>query len=129
MEKLKIYNEVSEFRVPRKALLRVFERFLKSERGLSGLNVTVVFIGEKKMQELNETWKGGTGPTDVLTFDYGDIYICKKVAERNAKADCIPVVIEILNLFAHGLLHLKGYTHETDKKYAIMMEKMKKIVD
>jgi len=128
MEKLKIYNEVSGFRVPRKALFVVFERFLRAERGLSGLNVTVVFIGEKKMQELNETWKGGTGPTDVLTFDYGDIYICKKVAERNAGADHISVNFEILNLFAHGLLHLKGYTHETDKKYAVMMAKMKKIV-
>jgi len=128
MEKLKIFNEVRGFRVPRKALGLVFERFSKMERAPRGFEVTLVFIGEKRMQELNETWKGGTGPTDVLTFDYGEIYICEKVATRNALLDGIKPYTEILNLFTHGLLHLKGYTHETDEKYEKMMKKMKKIV-
>jgi len=128
MEKLKIFNEVHGFRVPRKALGLVFERFLEMERVGREFEVTLVFIGEKKMQGLNETWKGGTGPTDVLTFDYGEIYICEKIATRNALLDGIKPSTEILNLFAHGLLHLKGYTHETDEKYEKMMKKMKKIV-
>lgn len=114
--------------MPRKALGLVFERFLEMERVGRSFEVTLVFIGEKKMQELNETWKGGTGPTDVLTFDYGEIYICEKVATKNAVLDGIKPYIEILNLFTHGLLHLKGYTHETDEKYEKMMMKMNKIV-
>lgn len=136
MEKLKIYNEVSKFRMPRKALFRVFERFLKVERVSGGFDVTLVFVGEKKMQELNEKWKGGTGPTDVLSFNYqaprgsvmGEIYICEKVASRNAKDDGLTTTFEVSNLFAHGLLHLNGWTHENEKKYAAMIKKMGEIV-
>lgn len=128
MEKLNIFNEVSGFRVPRSALSRVFERFLKLERVRGRFGVNLVFIGEKKMKELNEKWKGGVGATDVLSFNYGEIYICVPVARENALGDGTSVVAEILNLFAHGLLHLNGWTHETPAKYEKMMRKMREVV-
>lgn len=138
---LKIFNEVEGFKVPRKRLFKVFQRFLRMERIRSRFEVNLVFAGEKMMRHLNETWKGRRGSTDVLSFEYGEgegrevtgvkrgeIYICVKVAKKNALEFGKTLQDEILNLFAHGLLHLKGYTHETDKKYEKMMKRMGKIV-
>jgi len=97
------------------------------------------------MTRLNEVWKGHKGSTDVLTFDYseqkgvvnGEIYICPKVAERYAREagggqivslNSAGVVAEVLNLFVHGLLHLAGYTHETEAKLAKMMKRAGEIL-
>lgn len=156
MDRLKIFNEVKGFRVPRRRLLKVFKRFLKLGGVGSRFEVNLVFAGEKMIAELNENWKGRKGSTDVLSFEYeagggkfrkgknrkmisgekcegkgkkGEIYICMKVAERNALEFGKTLTDEILGLFAHGLLHLKGYTHETDKKYEKMMGKTGKIVE
>lgn len=130
-----IFNEVPLFRVPRVRVGKAFHEFLKSEKVTGGFSVNLIFVGVKKMTELNETWKGGKGPTDVLSFNYGEgdisgeIYICTKVAAKNARAEEVDVVGEILLLFVHGLLHLVGYTHETDRKYEIMMKKANGILE
>ncbi|MBT3864917.1 rRNA maturation RNase YbeY [Candidatus Peregrinibacteria bacterium] len=128
---LNIFNEVKGFRVPRKRLNQVFASFLKKEMVGKGSRkekgsatcVNLVFVGRGRMEELNKNWKGGDGATDVLSFGFedgiGEIYVCPEVA-REMGSD---LVNEVLFLFAHGLLHLAGYTHETDKKYTVMMEK------
>ena len=133
---LKIFNEVNGFKVQRKRLFDVFESFREFERVKYRFVVNLIFIDEKKMASLNEDWKGKKGSTDVLSFMYedvgdevfGEIYICDKVAIRNALEAGVKPLDEIASLFAHGLLHLKGYTHETDEKYEKMMKKMMKIV-
>lgn len=137
-----IFNEVLGFRVPRVKIGKVFREFLRVEvgrvsvPGLSrgGFCVNLVFVGIGEMTKLNEKWKGGKGPTDVLSFNYGEgevsgeIYICPKVAEENARMEGGSATDEVLLLFVHGLLHLVGYTHENDKKYENMMEKAMEIL-
>lgn len=127
MREAKIFNEVKAFRVPRKHLEGVFERFVREEKVGREFVVNLVFVGSAKMAQMNETWKGGVGTTDVLSFNYddgvGEIYICVKVAEKNALESGLSARDEILFLFAHGLLHLAGYTHETEKKLDVMMKK------
>jgi probable rRNA maturation factor len=132
MRDLKIFNEVKAFRVPRTLLKSVFERFVKLEKIGRDFDVNLVFVGSAKMTQINEEWKGGIGATDVLSFNYddgvGEIYICVKVATKNALESGLSPREEILFLFAHGLLHLAGYTHENEKKLKVMMEKGRKIV-
>jgi probable rRNA maturation factor len=45
----------------------------------------------------------------------GDIAIAPKVARRNAKAMGRGLVEELKVLILHGVLHLLGYDHETDR--------------
>jgi probable rRNA maturation factor len=135
MNKLKIYNEVKGFRVPRTRLGRAFDSFLKKSGAGVG-EVSLIFVGEGKVKELNEKWYGGKGATDVLTFDYeggvgdvaGEIYVCVKIAEKNASAEGKGVMDEVLWLFVHGLLHLAGHTHENDRKYDDMMKRAGEIL-
>lgn len=148
MINLQIFNEVKKFKVPSGRVLKAFGSFLKKEKiGNGGGEINLIFIDEKAITRLNEVWKGHKGPTDVLTFDYsekkgvvnGEIYICPKVAERYVKearvgaAKSIPpnsaaVSAEVLNLFVHGLLHLAGYTHETEAKLKKMMKRAGRIL-
>ena len=132
MKDLRIFNEVGSFRVPRKRLLEIFEKFCRKEKVGRDFDVRLVFVGKAQMKKLNEGYKGGDGATDVLSFDLengeGEIYICVPVAAAFAKESGEVLSDEVFALFVHGLLHLKGHTHETDKKLADMLKRAGEVV-
>jgi len=91
-------------------------------------NVTIAFVSDRHMRELNRHWRGKTGTTDVLSFpagedefanpdgsNLGDVVISLEQAARQAKEHDLTVDEEIAQLILHGLLHLCGYDHETDQ--------------
>lgn len=81
--------------------------------------VSLSFIGRDRMRALNARWKRRPEPTDVLAFALvgpqgtlaGDIYVCRSVAEREARARRIPLRQELTRLVVHGVLHVLGYDH------------------
>jgi probable rRNA maturation factor len=120
--------------------LRPLEEFLENiveEIGLGPECVAVRLIGNAEMARLNETYRKKKGPTDVLSFPadedsaepgtlaqqvrrargkfLGDIAISPVVARRNAKALGRRLPEELKVLILHGVLHLLGYDHETDR--------------
>jgi len=126
---LKIFNKAESFKVPSLKMKRVFGVFLERYgRLLKTCEVSIIFVKKNEMKSLNERWKGGSGATDVLSFDYGEIYICPDVADKYRKDYGTTIVEEILFLFVHGLLHIAGFTHENEKKFAIMMKKTEEIL-
>ncbi|MCX6969200.1 MAG: rRNA maturation RNase YbeY [Verrucomicrobia bacterium] len=48
------------------------------------------------------------GPTDVITFPYGEILVCAPVAGSRAKEFGHDVTTELALYCIHGLLHLAG---------------------
>jgi probable rRNA maturation factor len=91
-------------------------------------NVTVAFVSDRQMRELNRQWRGKTGTTDVLSFpagedefanpdgsNLGDVVISVEQAARQSREHGLTLDKEIAQLILHGLLHLCGYDHETDK--------------
>ena len=89
--------------------------------------VTVAFVSDRAMRELNRMWRHKSGTTDVLSFPaeqdefekaegarLGDVVISVEQAARQAKENGLTVDDEIAQLILHGLLHLCGYDHETD---------------
>jgi len=120
--------------------LPALERFLrqvKKEIGLGKDCVAIRLIGDAEMARLNETYRKKKGPTDVLSFPaaensakpgtlkqqvrkargefLGDIAISPKVARRNATSLGRQLPEELKVLILHGVLHLLGYDHETDR--------------
>jgi probable rRNA maturation factor len=98
----------------------------------SSRELGLYFVGRKKMAELNQKFLGHEGPTDVITFDYGDarivhgeIFICPDVAIVQAKEFGTTRQMELVRYLVHGLLHLRGYDDRTAAKRA----KMKKAED
>ncbi len=91
-------------------------------------NVTVAFVSDRQMRELNRQWRGKTGTTDVLSFpagedefanpdgsNLGDVVISVEQAARQSREHGLTLDEEIAQLILHGLLHLCGYDHGTDK--------------
>ena len=96
--------------------------------GAGVADVAVVFVSDRAMREINRTWRGKRGTTDVLSFpanqdefeklaglNLGDILISIEQAARQAKAHGLSFENEVAQLILHGLLHLSGYDHETDR--------------
>ncbi len=88
--------------------------------------VSVVFVTDTRIRTLNRAYRGEDTATDVLSFPahpshrplfgaLGDIVIAVGVAARQAKAAGHSFGTEARVLALHGLLHLMGYDHETDK--------------
>jgi probable rRNA maturation factor len=93
-----------------------------------GAGVTVAFVSDRAMRELNWRWRGKHGTTDVLSFPagqdefekveglrLGDVVISVEQAARQASEHGLEFEEEISQLILHGVLHLCGYDHETDE--------------
>ena len=88
---------------------------------------TVAFVSDRKMRELNFQYREKDKTTDVLSFPFeadefeavenslGDIIISAEQAARQAAENNLSLEQEIKQLILHGILHLCGYDHETDK--------------
>jgi probable rRNA maturation factor len=94
---------------------------------VGGAGVTLVFVSDRAMGELNRRWRGKGGTTDVLSFPagqeeferaegqtLGDVVISLEQAARQAREHGLEFEDEVAQLILHGVLHLCGYDHETD---------------
>ena len=92
-----------------------------------GAGVTVAFVSDRAMRELNRRWRGKAGTTDVLSFpagqdefeksegaNLGDVVVSVEQAARQAAEHGLKFENEVAQLVLHGLLHLCGYDHERD---------------
>ena len=109
----------------------------RAEQVLRELNVgpaelSVMLCGDQFIRELNREYRQKDKPTDVLSFPMesevmhipeanelprmlGDVVISIETAERQAIQFKRSLLKESTWLLIHGILHLLGYTHETDK--------------
>lgn len=96
--------------------------------------ISVLLVGDRRMRELNHTYRGIDLTTDVLSFSQlegaslqhesvylGDIVISPAQAERQAKERGATLQKELAVLLIHGLLHLIGYDHEKNRYQATKM--------
>ena len=117
--------------------LWAFLRRVRDELGLGATGVTICLVNDAEIAQLNKTFRKKKGPTDVLSFpgvarrrpvslrrscatmkagEYlGDIAISPATAQRYAKTHGRKLPGELRVLILHGVLHLLGYDHETDR--------------
>lgn len=90
--------------------------------GLQRVSLSLCLLGDRQMAELNESFLGHEGPTDVITFDYaggegdggggvlvGEICIGVEEAVRQARRFRTDWCHEVARYMIHGILHLRGY--------------------
>jgi probable rRNA maturation factor len=97
-----------------------------------GSELVVRIVDEAESAELNESYRGKTGPTNVLSFPFdmppevedlqllGDLVICAPVVQREALEQGKPAEAHWAHMLVHGTLHLQGYDHQTDEEAAEM---------
>jgi len=119
----------------RNYLLRIWKALAKRKVNLPALTeVTVVFLNDAQMRRYNRTYRKKDSTTDVLSFPVntelvdeshylGDILISVERAKKQAAERGRVMEEEVRILMLHGLLHLLGYDHETDKGQMNRLEK------
>lgn len=97
--------------------------------------VTVRFVGDREGRALNRRFRGKDHPTNVLTFVLrespqleGDLALCAPVVAREARARGRSGAAHYAHLLVHGLLHLQGYDHGTEREARIMERRESRIV-
>jgi probable rRNA maturation factor len=107
-----MHNRQKRFRLPARKLqaeagaaARLLARSFPA--GLAGIEVS--FLTERESGRIHLEFFGDPAPTDVMTFEHGEILICPGIAERQRKASGLSMHAELLTYVIHGMLHLCGW--------------------
>ena len=101
--------------------LELFGRRLAQAVRLEPESFSAVLVSDRRIRELNRRYRQQSEATDVLSFPVvengylGDIVISVETARRQARLLGHGLLRELELLLLHGVLHLMGYDHETDR--------------
>ncbi|MDE3839651.1 rRNA maturation RNase YbeY [Bacillus methanolicus] len=132
-------------------ILRIEELLLfaaKSEQLEEDCELSVTFVSNERIQEINREYRDKDRPTDVISFAMeelgegeveligaslprvlGDIIISVPKAREQAEEYGHSFMRELGFLSVHGFLHLLGYDHETEEQEKEMFSRQRKILD
>lgn len=113
-----------------------------------GSELSVTFVTNERIQEINREYRNKDSATDVISFAMeelgegeiemkgvemprilGDIIISIAKAEEQAKEYGHSFMRELGFLAVHGFLHLLGYDHMNESDEKIMFTRQKEILD
>lgn len=112
--KVNFYNKTKEDVKELKKLLKDIFKTVNEN-----YEFNVIFVSNKKIKELNKTYRNIDKETDVLSFPdedgnyIGDIFISLEKAKEQALEYKHSLSREVGFLTVHGYLHLLGYDHQT----------------
>lgn len=120
-----LINADSRYPVDRKRVREKVRQVLRSKGLVQDVEVSLSFVGDRKMKALNSQYRDKKETTDVLSFSLhegksfpednilrlGDVVISYPQAREHAREFNILVDEEIDKLVEHGLLHLLGIDH------------------
>jgi probable rRNA maturation factor len=112
-----------------KAVRRCLQSRKRKQTDLSKLpKIFVWLISDRRMSQLHRQFLGETGPTDVLTFQHGEIFISVETAKRHAHGFGNSLGRELQLYIVHGLLHLHGFDDRTQSGAQKMKKAQEKIL-
>jgi len=98
-------------------------------------DVSVNFVENGKIKEINRKYLKNTYPTDIITFDYnmgarrnghgidGELVISSDQIKKNARRFNATVKEETKRVIIHGCLHLAGYNDRTKAEKELIRSK------
>jgi probable rRNA maturation factor len=90
--------------------------------------IFIWLISDRRMALLHRKFLGQSGPTDVLTFQHGEIFISVETARRHARAFGNSLMRELDLYVVHGLLHLHVFDDQTAAEAYKMKTAQEKIL-
>ena len=90
--------------------------------------IDVILVSDKRIAQLHRRFMSESGPTDVITFQHGEIVISTDTAKRQARRFGTTVARELQLYIVHGLLHLHGFDDKTAAGAAEMKRVQEKLV-
>ncbi|HEY8901816.1 MAG TPA: rRNA maturation RNase YbeY [Chthoniobacterales bacterium] len=71
--------------------------------------IAISIVGPDAMSRVHVDFLAIEGPTDVITFPYGEILVCAAIAAENCPRYGNSLDDEVALYIIHGLLHLNGF--------------------
>ncbi|MFN4262792.1 MAG: rRNA maturation RNase YbeY [Thioalkalivibrionaceae bacterium] len=104
--------------------------------------LTVRFVDAAESAALNEAYRGRSCPTNVLSFSsgepplegltrpayLGDLVLCVSILRAEAVEQGKGLLQHTAHLLVHGLLHLEGFDHVSDKEAEIMEDEERRVL-
>ena len=90
--------------------------------------VAVLFVSDRRMTFLHRRFLNQSGPTDVITFQHGEIFISAETARRHARTFVNSLAREVRLYVVHGLLHLHGFDDRSEADARKMKTAQEKIL-
>ncbi|PPI88720.1 rRNA maturation RNase YbeY [Candidatus Pantoea edessiphila] len=93
--------------------------------------ITIRLVDEEESRNLNLRYRGKNKSTNILSFPFeqptniklsllGDLVICFPLIEREAIEQGKNIELHLVHMLVHGVLHLLGYTHNTENETNLM---------
>jgi probable rRNA maturation factor len=90
--------------------------------------VFVLLISDRRMALLHRQFLHRVGPTDVMTFRHGEIFISAQTARRHARRFGNSLARELRLYVVHGLLHLHGFDDRNETEAPKMEATQRRIL-
>ena len=90
--------------------------------------ISVVLVSDRRMAELHRRFLDESGPTDVITFQHGEIFVSIETARRQARRFGTSLEHELRLYLVHGLLHLHGFDDKDARSAAEIKRTQEKLV-
>ena len=120
------------YNIPKKADIKDWIRKIISGYNLKTGDISIIFVSDDDLLEINKKYLSHDYFTDIVTFDYregdlisGDIYISIPRVEENSKKYHTVFQTELLRVIIHGIFHLLGFAD----KSGIQKKNMRKLED
>ena len=91
--------------------------------------VEISIIDDKQIAKVHGEFMDDPSPTDVITFDYGEILVSAETALSNSEELQVSLENEILLYIIHGMLHLGGYLDGSRADFKEMKSLQEMILD
>lgn len=143
------FDETEEVKEEYVNMIRdLLEQAARIESVEDGTELSVTFVDNERIQEINRDYRDKDQPTDVISFAMedmgegemeivgvemprmlGDLIISIPRAKEQAEEYGHSFDRELGFLALHGFLHLLGYDHMTDEDEKAMFGKQKEILE
>jgi probable rRNA maturation factor len=114
-------------------------RFVLKAEGKGHLGLSLAFVDDVAMAEMNEAYLGHKGPTDVISFPLlddhdsdwilGEVVVSLDTAARQAPENDREALWEALLYVVHGTLHLLGYDDHDPEKRRLMHMRQEQLLN
>ena len=92
-------------------------------------SVEISIIDDKQIAKVHGEFMDDPSPTDVITFDYGEILVSAETALSNSEEMQVSLENEVLLYIIHGMLHLGGYLDGSRADFKEMKSLQEMILD
>jgi rRNA maturation RNase YbeY len=129
---VKVLNRQRKFRVPAGELLIFVEQLVPLVSNIARNEIPeeilVVLVSDRKISAIHQKFMGIEGPTDVITFQHGEIVVSVETAARQAAEYGTDLLPEVRLYIAHGLLHLAGHDDHSERGFHEMAKLQNELV-